>query len=150
MTITNPQQYPMTVTVIIDGNRHNPEHLRITKQTTPPIPTPLRTSLDMPISLRKCQRIIQHIKDQYNVQAEHLQIHLLDKDWEDTFGGWDEDGNPNKRSYAEYKLGAENYKTAEYKASTNTLTIYQGGAPIYENANGVITNDPEALADSIM
>lgn len=137
----------MTVTVIIDGNRHNPEHLRITKQTTPPIPAPLRTSLDMPISLRKCKRIIQYIKEQYNVQAEHLQIHLLDKDWEDTFGGWDEDGNPRQRTYKEYQDGAENHKTAKYKASTNTLTIYQGSYPIYENANGSICNDPEALAD---
>ena len=139
----------MTVTVIVDGNRHLKQHLKTINapEDTPHLRGPMVTSLDMPISLRKCRRIIQYFKDSHNIQAEHLQIFLLDKDWEDTFGGFDEDGNPNKRSYAEYKQGADNHKTAEYKASTNTLTIYQGSYPIYENANGSICNDPEALAD---
>lgn len=139
----------MTVTIIVDGNRHLKAHLKTINapERTPHLPHPIRTTLDMPISLRKCRKIIERLKEQYNIQAEHLQIHLLDKEWEDTFGGWDEDGNPNKRSYAEYKQGADNHKTAEYKASTNTLTIYQGSYPIYENANGNITSDSEALAD---
>lgn len=34
---------------------------------------------------------------------------------------------------------------ARYCSATNTLIIYEYGMPVYENANGVITRDPEAL-----
>lgn len=152
MTVANAQKFPMIVVVIVDGNRHSKEHLKIigAPESTPFIPAPVLTKLECPPTLKMCQKIVAGIKDACGVQARELTMHLVDQEWQRTFEGFDLDGNPNKRTYAEFKAGNDNYKTVEYDAAKNCLTIWQGGLPIYENNNGQITNDMDALADSIL
>ena len=48
------------------------------------------------------------------------------------------------------KLEMDNKKYGRYWADKNLLRLYENGMPVYENNNGVITNDSVALADSLM
>lgn len=41
-------------------------------------------------------------------------------------------------------------KTYQYSKKSNTLLIWDGDVPVYENSNGVITRDLDALADTYM
>lgn len=42
------------------------------------------------------------------------------------------------------------HKTVTYNSKTNTLRVWVDDMPIYENADGIICNDPVALADCLL
>lgn len=143
MTATYPLAYPMKVTVIVDGNRHRSENV-LHKPELPHIDNIIATILDEPPTLKRCQDLVNKLYEHYGPgKIKTLSIHLMDSDW--FFEHMKQD-----RPAQEYNEIDALSKTAKYDATKNCLTIWQQDLPIYENNNGTITTDSEALADCLL
>ncbi len=108
--------------------------------------TGIRFAKNEGVSLKRCQEFAKKIHEKFgDTGLVRFKIHMTQYDYNtdlDTyigacFGDW---GLPI--------LGK--LKDAVYDVRTNTLTIYQDHAVVYENANGVICRDDVALADSYL
>lgn len=118
------------VTVIVDGNNHNIviNGKRAIVQTE---------IIDNIVTIEKCQEVTQKI-----IIAGHtpkklefmLSIYTQSKDNE--CGDFPEECLLNRKVY--------------YFPESNCMRIWENGYPIYENCNGVICDDPVALADCLM
>lgn len=119
--------------VIVDDNMHKEINVRIrTKKET--------------ITLKKCQQIVKTVQDQFGIDIRKIQITMTQWD----FAGFTPEDYLGVL-YGDYDvpmIGAP--KTAYYFPKSNTLRIWENEMPVYENANGVISRDADALADCLM
>ena len=114
----------MKCSVIINGNNH--QYGRFV------------TIIDQTISVKKCKEIIDNIHklfpefiiDRFEIDLQETSLGKTDEEWEEMF--------------------IRNSKKAYYNVKSNCLQIWQQGYPIYENNNGIICKDTEALADCLM
>lgn len=120
--------------VMVDGNRHR----EITKRIVMPAGEIVTAS--------RCREIVAKIQSAYpSVQVGQLRISM------DTF----DYSEVKTESDAELCVAGDwpakqlRNKHAIYFAATNTLQIWQDGLPIYENANGSVCRDKDALADCL-
>lgn len=113
----------MKYSVIVDGNRHS-------------LNTRFTVELEQPmISVSKCKEITQKIESNFPIKIGELMISLYPLE------------EMNDPQFDNDKF--ENRLVAYYTPKYNQLMIYKKGMPIYENLNGEINRNVEALADSI-
>ena len=125
-------EYPMTAPVIVDGNRHQ-------------LARRIRTRLDSPITIIKCREIVRNLESNFGIEIGKIEVHLYD----------DSKFNELYQQVEDEILSAEDFheyykKTAVYNNKTNCLQIWDNGYPIYENNNGTICKDADALADCLL
>lgn len=129
--------------VIIDGNTHcfyrdeTGQHQG--KQTQS-----VRTTRGV-ITVAKCQEIIAKVEAAFGIKVRNIKVMMTDYDY----------SSIRTEEDAEYVLsgdiGVDTLvdKTATYNVAANCLQIWSGGMPIYENNNGAICRDADALADCL-
>ena len=118
----------------LDGNKHPETRGRkhLTKKET--------------ITLAKCQEIASKVFDVYGIEFEKIEISMMEFDYRSFLD------DPEEYRYVlagDYPVPCLVNKRAVYKPSTNTLTIWEDGEPVYENDNGEICRDRVTLADSL-
>lgn len=117
--------------VMINGNRHNlPYRFKMTKET---------------ITVAKCKKFIATVEGRCDIKIDNLKILMQEFDYTgitaDTYLGiLCGDGG----------LTCKVDKEASYNPATKCLRIWEDGYPVYENDDGVITRDRDALADCLM
>lgn len=124
--------FPMVSPVIVDGNRHNLDKL-------------IRVRLDGPITIIKCREIVRNLESKFGIEIGKIEVHLYDNSKFDELYQRVEDGTLSAEDFHEYYK-----KTAVYDNKSNCLQIWDDGYPIYENNNGMICKDQEALADCLL
>lgn len=98
------------------------------------------------VTLKRCQEFMQKINEKFNnPPVSKIRIHMTEFDYE-----------VDLHTYIASRFGdcslpiKGKKKEAVYDVSKNTLTIYENDYPVYENADGKITRDTEALMDSYL
>lgn len=124
--------YPMTAPVIVDGNRHQ-------------LNRRIGVKLDGPITILKCREIVRNLESNFGIEIGKIEVHLYDGAKFDELYQQVEDGILSTSDFREFYK-----KTAVFNARTSCLQIWDDGYPIYENNNGVICKDVEALADCLL
>lgn len=118
--------------VVVDGNVHHLGKRIATKKET--------------ITLKKCQQIVQTVQHNFGISINKIEIMMTQ---------WDYDGI-SADDYLGVLCGDRGVptkgpkKTAYYFPKSHTLQIWEDGMPVYENANGVISRDADALADCLL
>lgn len=125
-------EYPMTAPVIVDGNRHQ-------------LARRIRTRLDSPITIIKCREIVRNLESNFGIEIGKIEVFLYDDSKFNELYQQVEDGILSAEDFHEYYK-----KTAVYNNKTNCLQIWDNGYPIYENNNGTICKDADALADCLL
>jgi len=109
------------------------------------------------ITVTECKDICkqlteEQLKEEQLNEGQYIKLMKIDLSMYDKY---DSDGRPAK-VFDEYgDIIAENIilgkrKTAKYLVEENILRIYEDDLPVYENDNGVICRDKDALVDSLM
>lgn len=124
--------FPMVAPVIVDGNRHKLDKL-------------IRVRLDGHITIIKCREIVKNLESNFGIKIDKIEVHLYDHLKFDELYEQVEDGSLSAIDFREYYS-----KTARYSTKSDCLQIWDDGTPIYENNNGVICKDIEALADCLL
>lgn len=117
-------------TVIVDGNRHNLGRPIMTKKET--------------VTVTKCQQIVGTVQTEFGVEVGEIKIYMTQYDLKSL--------TPAEYRAVLYGDGTPEQlvnKLAIYKSKENCLQIWEDGLPIYENNNGMICRDREALADCL-
>ena len=136
--------FPMRVCVIVDGNNHGV----VGPEGKPRI---FITGLDSAVvTLDWCNKLVNNIRTTTGYSPTKIEFDLSDYD---LFMSWMQDEfseSDSHKIHAEYYANLPIQKTFEYNAKRNCLRIYKGGSPIYENLDGLICRDADALADCLM
>lgn len=123
------EQQEKYYSVIIDGNSHH-------------LPQPIATRKET-VSLAKCKEIVQKVEAAFRIQIKRIDIYMTQYDYnisEEDF---------RSAQYGDFciqTIGPQ--KKAVYYIEKNRLQIWEDELPVYENDNGTITTDPDALADT--
>ena len=91
-----------------------------------------------PITLERCKEIVFKLEEAYKIKFYKIKLEDSIFEGKAEKGDWD---NP---------LPLLKEKHYIYHVKSNCLTIWENGMPIYENNDGVICDDPVALADCLM
>jgi hypothetical protein len=116
--------------VIVDGNKHR-------------LNVAIRTKKEQ-ITVAKCKEIVKNVESNFDIKVGKIEIMMSEYD----FNISDEDYLSSL--YQDVVIRQIKDKKAIYNAATNCLQIWEGGMPVYENNNGVICRDQDALADCLM
>jgi hypothetical protein len=118
--------------VIVDGNRHH-------------LSNPIRTK-KQDITIDRCREICNKIESHFGITIRKIEISLTQ---------WDLQSLTPK----DYELVLSNDigvnrigpdKSIVYDNKENCFQIWENGLPIYEDNNGVICDDQDALADCLL
>jgi len=117
--------------VIVDGNTHRlPMRIRTAKET---------------ITVKKCKEIVSNVQNKFGINIKRIEIPM---------DVWDYDGitidTYISALYNDCDIPCKLNKKAIYKVKENCLQIWQDNEPIYENDDGIITRDANALADCLL
>jgi len=118
------------VTIIIDGNNHNlmVDGKRVIVQTE---------IIDNIVTIEKCQKVNEKIKAAgYTPKKLEFLLSIYTDSKGNEYGDFPEECLLNRKVY--------------YFPKSNCMRIWENGYPIYENCNGVICEDRDALADCLM
>ena len=124
--------FPMVAPVIVDGNRHKLDKL-------------IRVRLDGPITIIKCREIVRNLELKFGINIGKIEVHLYDHLKFDELYEQVENDDLSPAEFGEFYS-----KTATYSTKSDCLQIWDNGYPVYENINGVICKDIEALADCLL
>lgn len=127
----NIKEQKTSYSVIVDGNTHKlPVRIRTKKET---------------ITIKKCKEIIAAVQGEFDINIKRIEIYMDEWDYEgitiDTYIG---------AIYNDCDIPRKLIKKAIYNNGKNRLQIWQNGEPVYENYNGIITRDRDALADCLL
>lgn len=116
--------------VYVDGNMHH-------------LPKVIRTYKEL-ITVKKCKKIVETVENHFDIKIKRIEINMCEWDY----------SNITVDDYVSCLCGDRGVpfklnKNAYYDVKKNRLRIYQDGMPIYENDNGEITRDRDALADCL-
>lgn len=118
--------------VIVDGNTHHLPKSIITKKET--------------ITLKKCKQICEKVESTFSISVEKIVILMTQFDY-------------SSMTPEDYELVLSNdigvpiigrEKKAVYHHKKNVLRIWEDGLPVYENYDGQICRDVNALADCLL
>lgn len=88
-------------------------------------------------SIRECKAIVEKFTEIFQERSfSSISIDLSN------YNSYDKDGYPI------FEDGYTDEKTATYSIKRNRLKIFEDGIVVYENDNGDICNDKDALADT--
>lgn len=117
--------------VMVDGNRHQ-------------LASRIRTTKEL-ITVAKCRQIIEKVELAFNIVVGRIEINM--NEWD--YSAVRTEQQAEDVMQGEWSPPQTQDKQATYFAKTNTLQIWEKGLPVYENRNGVITRDQNALCDSL-
>ena len=117
--------------VIVDENMHK-------KQTMP-----VRTIKEL-ITVKKCKKIVDAVQSKFDIEVNKIEIMMSEFDYEI----FTEDDVPYIIA-GDVPVPQRLDKKAYYWVKSNCLQIWEDGLPIYENNNGEICGEREALADCL-
>jgi hypothetical protein len=117
------------VTVIIDGNNHN-----ITKDGKRVV---IQTEIeDNTVTLEKCKEVTEKIRSLGHEPKELKFVLSIYTETPGNNGDFPEECLLNRNVY--------------YYPQSNCMRIWENGVPIYENCDGIICTDQDALADCLL
>lgn len=118
--------------VYVDGGKHK-------------LDTRIQTKKEQ-ITLKKCKSIVENIQIHFNIKIDKIEI--LMSEWD--FTGITPEDYESIMVYGEGSLPILKNKKAFYYTNENCLRIWENGYPVYENYDGVISRDQDALCDCLM
>ena len=98
------------------------------------------------ITINKCSNIVKNIKSQYDIDINVIEIMMSEFDYSVVADG----GEYLNALYNDCSVPILVDKKAYFWPKINRLQIWENGTPVYENDNGIICRDLDALADCLM
>lgn len=118
------------ISVIVDGNNHN-----ITVDGKRAV---IRTEIENnTVTLEKCKEVTEHIRATgHDPEKLEFMLYIYTETKGNEYGDFPEECLLDKK--------------VSYFPKINLMRIWQDGIPIYENNNGIICDDRDALADCLL
>ncbi|WP_304333960.1 hypothetical protein [Conchiformibius steedae] len=110
--------------------------------------TGVRMNMSKPVTVKRMAEVAERLKVDAGVDFTMIRVHHIAFEYDDVGLGLSPeeiDGYVRCGDYIPCTTPID--KTYEYDLVTRTLRIWDRDELVYENANGVITADPVALAD---